>query len=364
MINENQQNFVLDLPNLKQNSHLDFETIESIKITLQRTISINNVKSLYENEKFTELVDILIDNLTNSMKEIYSTIQTNNLFTISLKFSTQFEVLLEALWMTEQYEKCTIWSERCLKYSLDKFIDSPVHRQMEWADSVTFILTYIEALILQESISVTNCLGKYFSRLIQSITRIVVNQLDTPFDKNNNRLHAINTKYPWVILHNIIQREETRNYVASKNKSSAVTTNGTIGVGTIVSSNCGGGGGGDHEDIIIDDAMPCSIMIFFTAHEHLGLRSWCTKHDSQLLLYTLDIVATRLRAPYLEPYRDVIAEYLEQVTYCLYGYPAKRVRARHIEEHDAINAELTWDRAIQLFDLYRPDNLPEFNSYK
>lgn len=360
MINDNQQNFVLKLPNSKHNSHLDLATIDSIKISLQRAISINNVKSLYENEKYSDLADILIDNLTNSMKKINSTVQSNDLFTISLKFSTQFEVLLEALWMTEHYEQCTIWSERCLKYSLDKFVESPAHRQTEWAENVTFILTYIEALIMQESISITDCLGNYFSRLIQSITRVVVHQLDAPFDKNNNRLHAINTKYPWVILHHVIQREETRNYVASKKCSSAVaTTNGSVGVGTIISST----GGGDREELI-DDAMPCSIMIFFTAHEHLGLRSWCTKHDSQLLLYTLDIVATRLRSPYLEPYRDVIAEYLEQVTYCLYGYPAKRVRARHIEEHDATNVDLTWDRAVQLFDLYRPDNLPEFNSYK
>lgn len=82
------------------------------------------------------------------------------------------------------------------------------------------------------------------------------------------------------------------------------------------------------------------------------------------MLFTLDIVATRLRTPYLEPFRDIIAEYLEQVTYCLYGYPSKKARARHIGKHDAINIELNWNRGMQLFDIYRPDTLPEFNSYK
>lgn len=78
----------------------------------------------------------------------------------------------------------------------------------------------------------------------------------------------------------------------------------------------------------------------------------------------MDVVATRLRAPNLEQFRDIIAEYLEQVTYCLYGYPSKKARSRHIGKHDAVNIELDWKRGMQLFDIYRPDNLPEFNSYK
>lgn len=85
---------------------------------------------------------------------------------------------------------------------------------------------------------------------------------------------------------------------------------------------------------------------------------------SRLLLFALDVVATRLRAPNLEHFREIIAEYLEQVTYCLYGYPSKKARSRHIGKHDAVNIELDWKRGMQLFDIYRPDNLPEFNSYK
>jgi calcineurin-binding protein cabin-1 len=66
----------------------------------------------------------------------------------------------------------------------------------------------------------------------------------------------------------------------------------------------------------------------------------------------------------LEPYRDVVGENVEQMTYCLYGYPTKKARSRHIEEHDAEHIELNWDRAIQLFDIFRPDTLPEFDSFK
>lgn len=78
----------------------------------------------------------------------------------------------------------------------------------------------------------------------------------------------------------------------------------------------------------------------------------------------MDIVVPLIRSPLLESVRDIVMEYIEQVTYCLYGYPAKKARVKHIEEHDAHQIDLTWEKAIQLFDIFKPDNLPEFNSYK
>ena len=191
-----------------------------------------------------------------------------------------------------------------------------------------------------------NCLDKYYARLIQNLVKIVVHQLDSPFDKNNNTINPINTKMPWAILHIILQREEDLQLAAKSSNTE------TAAVGEMV----------DNEEL--EDILPNSVIIFFTAHEYLGARSWCTKHDGQFLLHILDTIGNRLRTPLFEAYRDVIAEYLEQITYCLYGYPAKRARARHIEEHDAHNIELTWHRAMQLFDIYRPDTLPEYNSFK
>lgn len=91
---------------------------------------------------------------------------------------------------------------------------------------------------------------------------------------------------------------------------------------------------------------------------------WCSKDQGKFLLYILDVVVPLLRSNILESVRDLVTEYVEQVTYCLYGYPVKRARLRHIEDHEATAIEITWDRAIQLFDIFRPDNLPEFDSYK
>lgn len=188
------------------------------------------------------------------------------------------------------------------------------------------------------------CLEGFLARLVQNLTRIVVHQLDSPFDKNNTQFHPINLKMPWIILYQILQRDEDCNI--SSIKKSKVSNEGSA----------------DATDI--EDNIPNTFMLFFTAHDFLGRKFWCSKDNGQFLLYSLEIISPQIRAPILEPIREVVTEYIEQITYCLYGYPAKKARSRHIEEHDTTQIDLTWDRAIQLFDIYRPDNLPEFNSYK
>lgn len=111
---------------------------------------------------------------------------------------------------------------------------------------------------------------------------------------------------------------------------------------------------------VVKSCFYCIRVFIFSPHR----KNWCSKGDSGLLFHTLDVVVPKIRSPMLEPFREILNEYLEQVTYCLYGYPQKRPRLRHIQDHCAAQVSLTWERAIQLFDLYRPDRLPDFNSYK
>lgn len=113
-----------------------------------------------------------------------------------------------------------------------------------------------------------------------------------------------------------------------------------------------------------EEPIPKSISIFFTAHEYLGNRTWCMKDNGQLLLYILDLVTPRLRTPYLERCRNEVIEYLEQITYCLYKYPAKKARLKHLEKHESTNITLDWNHAIQLYDIYRPEKMPEFDMFK
>lgn len=137
---------ILFLPNNKLFNRIDVKSISESIVMLERTISLNNVKELYEKENYLELISILKDSLNNSTK-------TKNSDDAVMKISTQFEIILECFWNLEMFDDCLIWSERCLKYALDRFIgtsrDSPPYS--EWSKNINFILTYIEALILNES---------------------------------------------------------------------------------------------------------------------------------------------------------------------------------------------------------------------
>lgn len=267
-----------------------------------------------------------------------------------LNIHGQIQMLLESLWCQEKYTECLKWMEKCLCYGVDEFLSAPVHhpRRKEWAETINFIFTYFEALLEQEEDDILYTLDEYLARLVQTLTRVVTHQLDTAVENNKScPSHLLNVQIPWVILYPIVQRTDDLNSIARKKALTIAQEGDGLGIKSI-----------------IYESMPNSVSLLFTSHDFLGRKKWCSRDDSKYLLKILDEITPRLRSPELEHSREIIMEMLEQTTYCLYGYPPKKVRSKHIEEHDTKPIDLSWERAIQLFDIYRPDNLPEFNSYK
>ncbi|XP_031617058.1 calcineurin-binding protein cabin-1-like isoform X2 [Contarinia nasturtii] len=340
---------ILVLPNQVHNKKIDLQTINESIVMLERMINLNNVHQLYTEQKYGDLIEILTESIANTTK-------SKKVENPVMKLSEQFEIILESFWSLGSVEECLIWCERCLKYSIDQFSDNK-SLYNEWAKNINFILTYVEAIILDESYLIVKCLGRYYARLIQSIVKILSNQLDND-DRCNSQVHPINLKTPWVILHHILQREEDMKSSTKRKVSSDNSLSNENVVADEVEED--EGEITDYEE----DSIPKSISVFFTAHEYLGNRTWCTKDSGQFLLFIMDTVTPRLRTPYLERFRNEIVEYLEQVTYCLYRYPGKRARLKHLEKHESQNIELDWNHAIQLYDIYRPDKLPEFDDFK
>lgn len=146
LLSVHNESYHLEFHNQKLNNRIDMKTTEKLIISLERTISLNDVPRLYEEKKFEELIDVLKENLINlaESKEIEIS---------KIKTTTQIEVLLECFWSLDLFEECFIWSERCLAYTLDRFMEASKGsaKQIEWANNVTFVLTYIESLIINES---------------------------------------------------------------------------------------------------------------------------------------------------------------------------------------------------------------------
>lgn len=310
---------------------------------MERVISLRNTKPLYLSGKFKELEKVLVESL------IYSSEQSVDSDAPILSIYGQIQMLLEALWCQEKYIECLSWMEKCLMYGVDKFLQAPTHaqRRKDWAETLNYILLYLESLIEQEGLEVLQNLERFLPRLIQTLTKIVTNQLDTQIDNKSNQMHLINVRIPWWVLYQVTQKEDDCNVTA---KRKAIAASQEDGIPLPITFTY--------------EALPNSITLFFTAHDFLGRKKWCDKDESKFLLKILDVVTPRLRSPEFEHSRDIVVEMMEQTTFCLYGYPPKKGRSKHIEDHGAKNIELTWERAIQLFDIYRPDNLPEFNSYK
>ncbi|XP_058446519.1 calcineurin-binding protein cabin-1-like isoform X3 [Malaya genurostris] len=336
------QTFYVFLPNQRNNTFYKQSFIQQLCSSLTRKINLDNIKYLYDMKKYEAVVDILKDNL---MYVPETPINDELLCTAS-----QIEILLECLWMLERFKDCIVWAEKALKYTTDLFLSfsNDNYRQKNWGRTINFILTYMLTLMEKESSYILPF--EYIARMIQSIHKLLTKLLDPQQEKNTFNQYTIDCSKAWSIVYYILEREDDITTVSRKSRSK------------------------DDESFAYqtdEESLCSSIMMFFVAHELLGRfhfslrrRQWCSKENSRILFMMLDVIGPKLRAPLLEPYREIINECLEQTTYCLYGYPPKKGRMRHVQDHEAIQESLSYEKAIQLFDIYRPDVLPEFNSYK
>uniref|UniRef100_A0A0A1X5G6 Calcineurin-binding protein cabin-1 n=1 Tax=Zeugodacus cucurbitae TaxID=28588 RepID=A0A0A1X5G6_ZEUCU len=327
--------YILHLPNLNTKCITKYVLQEAIT-DFKRRISLSKIPKLFEEEKWQEIVQILTENLCND-------VEIENCENWVKNFKTQVEILLQSLWNLTAFEDCMKWAEKCLHFSIVKYMKeaNKIRQQELWSVALNYIYSYIEVLILNEGTDILLCLEETLARLVQNTICVLSFHLDAnqPIDKNSNPEHELNMKRPFVILHQILLSDENNTLTVAKCKNNT-----------------------DVEEE--EDPLPGSFTLLFTAHEFLGKFQACTRNSGDFLHYILDVIVPIIRAPLYDSCRDTLYEYLEQVTFCLYGYPQKKARSRHLEDHEATNVELTWAKAVQVFDLYKPECLPEINSYK
>lgn len=96
-----------------------------------------------------------------------------------------------------------------------------------------------------------------------------------------------------------------------------------------------------------------------------GRRSWCCAEEGSLLLFALEQIIPRLRSAEFASFRSKLTPHIEQMFFCLYEYPTtKRPKGKAMQEHNVPHVDLTFESAQLLLDFYRPDELPEFDSYR
>ena len=110
--------------------------------------------------------------------------------------------------------------------------------------------------------------------------------------------------------------------------------------------------------------LPPSLALLNTAHELLGQKSACTLEQGRLLNYTVDKLVSLLANPKDLGCTEQLRSMLEQAVFCLYAHPSKKSRNRHLQDHYVSQIGLKWERALVLFNYYKPKKLPEHDDVK
>ncbi|GFQ82744.1 calcineurin-binding protein cabin-1 [Trichonephila clavata] len=293
--------------------------------SLQRCQSLEEVQRLYEHSDYEAVVNLLI--LTFNQPR---TKRKQSLEGVPERHA-QLLLLQNSLLKLERYRECVYWSEVSFNEALQQFMNAA---RSDWSETMAHLLHGLDKCINLDSKYLRQLEEPRLVRLTQNLILVIVIQMENyDFSSDNASLLVV---LPWKILFHLILNEEKR----TPKKAAKVD--------------------------LLNSAMPSSLMLLFSAHEYLGRRSWCTAADGLLLFHIIDVSMTELQdtsgKSYL--YKEELEAGLEQCIYCLYGHPHKRTRAKHLQEHSARQISLTWEKACLIFQYFKPNVLPEFDSYR
>ncbi|GBN00302.1 Calcineurin-binding protein cabin-1 [Araneus ventricosus] len=293
--------------------------------SLQRCQSLEEVQRLYEHGDYNAVVNLLI--LT------FNTPRTKRKQSLDgvPERHAQLLLLQNSLLKLERYRDCVYWSEVSFNEALQQFMNAA---RSDWSETMAHLLNGLDQCIKLNTKYLKGLDESKLVRLTQNLILVIVIQMENyDFSSDNASLLVV---LPWITLYHLILNEENR----TPKKASNVD--------------------------LLNTSMPSSLMLLFSAHEYLGRRSWCTAADGLLLFHIINVCMTELQdntgKSYL--YKEELEAGLEQCIYCLYGHPHKRTRAKHLQEHNARQIPLTWEKACLIFQYFKPNVLPEFDSYR
>ncbi|CAH0547224.1 unnamed protein product [Brassicogethes aeneus] len=337
----NNEKYYLLLPNCTKYGIITSKVTEKILKHLDLINSLSSVENLYKEQKYTQVANII--------KATFTSPGSNNIQVGRMGRPAQLGILLHSLWFTDMNE-CFVWTEVCLYESLENYL-KPSKDHDKWEKMVDKCLAILHEIIKSETVSVIDVLPeRKRKRFVESLSKVVRKQLNSESPKM-----PLGIVTPWILLHYVLLREEHRSQANKKvchvkNNKSDPSISPT-------------GQNGHLEGM--EEELPPSIAILFSAHEFLGPKGWCLTGRGELLHFILDTILDRLDTPIFEHLREKIDIHMEQALFCLYQYPPKTNKvSRHLADHNVDPLSLTWERAFQLYEFYGPDCLPEFNSYK
>uniref|UniRef100_T1JBG2 Uncharacterized protein n=1 Tax=Strigamia maritima TaxID=126957 RepID=T1JBG2_STRMM len=287
--------------------------------TLQRCQSLEEVNCLFEAKEYQQVVELLTATFNQAQSK---KISNKNI----PERRIQLELLQESLWHLENVQECLRWSELAFNESLQQYLTLTEKQQKSnWIVTISKLLIGLEKCISKDISCLEKLEQECLVRFSHNLIQIISIQMEFP-DSNT----TFDSVYPWILLHKIIEIKK------------------------------------ESKDAYLP-GVPASLMLLYNAHDFLGRRSWCCNSDGSLLLQYSEMLVKVLEecttdSPH--PYKEDLEVSLEQCYYCLYGYPQKKSKAKHLHEHNAASISLTIERSIPIFNYFKPKPLPEFDSHK
>lgn len=319
---EYQETYKLELVNFTFKPTInEAETLANIKF-LERNKKLATVMDLFEKGNYNEVLSIVIDSFDH-----FKTMARNQEEEMSLDFAVQLSLILDTYWALDDVDNCFKWSLVCLHEALKHYFrytsGSPEYDK--WTLTVVKVLCCMEHILTTEGLTCLDSVSsKELSQGLEDLIRIIGHQVETSASDM-----PFGTIIPWVVMHYILQREEDK------------------GRATIDKDKEG-------------DEIPNPLLILFIAHEQLGNRGWCCKSDGKLLYFILDTVVPRLRSPALSKCLEQLCQCMEQCVFCLFGHPGKKNKLyKYLVDHNVTPRELNWERAQQVYEIFRPLEEPE-----
>ncbi|XP_065051362.1 calcineurin-binding protein cabin-1-like [Rhopilema esculentum] len=314
------------LENCTCDAQISLETVQRKFETLQRCLSLQEVSKSYEDEKYADVVELLLPLL----KQRQPSTKDSETTSAPAERPTQLLLLQDSLAKLGQIKKCIMCSELA--------INEAVQQMTPTEDWKILINGFLECLnrVLNEDVFTDKMLP---SSVLYGLVHGMIRIIETSMECLDSNEIVLATTIPWLILYKIVK---------SFNPSSVAKEDCVSSLREMLAAD--------------DSTMPPSFMFIKSAHDVLGRRGLCCADDGLLLLaFSKDLKSL---SDFLMPQskkEDVLRE-LEQCFYCLYGHPSKKTKSRKLHDHVTSQIPLIWEHAHIVYEHFRPPGLPTLDN--
>lgn len=114
--------------------------------------------------------------------------------------------------------------------------------------------------------------------------------------------------------------------------------------------------------LIDEENVPGSILILQLGHEILNKIGKCSINNGYFLSYSINAILGMESSDFYWSF-DETKNCLDQAILCLYGHPnIKKFKLKNLKDHGTLGVPMTWEACCQLYNYYKPEELPEFDS--